>query len=127
MATILHVCTSCRPAENPGDDPGDTAARPGQDMLAWLSAAIPADAQISLHGANCLSVCKRPCTIAVSAPGKWSYVIGNLEPARDGAALLDYLAQYAAAADGVTPLRQRPAPIRAGIIARLPPAPAQQG
>lgn len=123
MATTLHVCTSCRPA----DHPDDTVARPGQDMLAWLRASLPATTQISLHGANCLSVCKRPCTIAVSAPGKWSYVIGNLEPARDGAALLDYLAQYAVAADGVTPLRQRPAAIRAGIIARMPPNPSSQG
>ncbi len=120
MSVSLHVCISCRAA--PEDD-----TRPGVAFLDWLRAALPADGGVRLHNANCLSVCKRPCTIAIAAPGKWSYVIGGLEPARDGAALLDYLSQYAAAPDGVTPLRQRPAAIRAGTIARLPPLPAQPG
>jgi predicted metal-binding protein len=86
-----------------------------------METALAQRSDIQLKAVECLSVCKRACTIAVSAPDKWTYVIGDLDPARDMDALSDYLDAYARDPNGTPPLKQRPAAIRSGTIARIPP------
>ena len=39
-----------------------------------------ADRDVKVTPVECLSVCKRPCTIALMAAGKWTYVVGDLDP-----------------------------------------------
>ena len=34
---------------------------------------------VAVQPVECLSVCKRPCTVALAAPGKWTYVVGDLD------------------------------------------------
>jgi predicted metal-binding protein len=70
---------------------------------------------------ECLSVCKRPCTVALAAPGKWTYVVGDLN-------LIDHIEdvavaaeKYAASTDGIVPWRERPISVRKGVVARIPP------
>src|SRR6201992_2750254 len=72
--------------------------------------------------AECLSNCNRGCSVALTAPGRWSYIYGDL-----GVASVDELiagaARYAATEDGLVPWRERPAIFRKGVIARIPPSP----
>ena len=69
-----------------------------------------------------MSVCKRPCTIGFSSPGKWTYVYGDFAPDEHAAELiLDAAALYAAAPDGLIPWRQRPDAFKKGVVARIPP------
>jgi predicted metal-binding protein len=72
---------------------------------------------------ECLSVCKRPCTVAVSSPGRWTYVYGDLDPASAAETILAGAALYARTPDGIVPWRERPEALRKGVVARIPPFP----
>lgn len=112
--TILYVCTTCRGAGDPSDE------RPGARLLAALRADEPVEG-LRIEGVECLSVCKRPCTIAVASPGRWTYVYGDLDPAASAAVILDGVRRYAETPDGIVPWRERPDIFRKGVIARIPP------
>lgn len=115
----LHVCTTCR-AEG---DASETRA--GARLLAALEEEIarrPAGA-LRVEPVECLSVCKRPCSVAVSSPGRWTYVYGDLDPAASAATILDGIGLYAGTPDGIVPWRERPQAFRSGVVARIPPFP----
>ncbi|WP_410218407.1 DUF1636 domain-containing protein [Paracoccus sp. (in: a-proteobacteria)] len=115
MRAILHVCTTCR-GTAPGDDP--EAPRPGATLHDRLRADAPAGVEI--RPVECLSACSQGCSVALSAPGKWSYVYGRLSPA-DAPDILIGASAYAATADGIVPWRARPAIFRKQSLARIPP------
>ncbi len=69
---------------------------------------------------ECLSNCTRGCTVALRAPGRWTYVYGNLDASLVGV-LADGVARYVATADGLVPWRERPEHFRKNCIARMPP------
>lgn len=74
-----------------------------------------------MEAVECLSVCKRPCTIAVSGPGRWTYIYGDLNAETSVETILDGLRRYAATSDGLVPWRERPEAFRKGVVARIPP------
>jgi predicted metal-binding protein len=115
----LHVCVTCRQAGGPDDK----ALRPGAILHRALTEALAGgDAPtVRVEAVECLSVCKRPCTIAVSGPGRWTYIYGDLDPAVSVETILDGLRRYAATSDGLVPWRERPEAFRKGVVARLPP------
>ncbi|CAO4148558.1 DUF1636 family protein [Methylorubrum aminovorans] len=117
----LSVCITCRAA-------GDTSEpRAGARLLAALHAEadrapVPG---LTIEGAECLSVCKRPCTVAVVSPNRWTYVYGDFDALEDPEAsartLLAGLRRYLETPDGVVPWRERPEAFRKGVVARIPP------
>ena len=116
-APILYVCVACR-AE--GSDPD--AERPGARLYRELAQAVAARGDdLHVEPVECLSVCKRPCTIAVSGPGRWTYIYGDLNAETSVDTILDGLRRYAATADGLVPWRERPEAFRKGVVARIPP------
>ena len=119
--TTLYVCVTCR-AE--GEPALPMEERAGRRLFGALQAEFGDDRSVSLVPVECLSVCKRPCTVSFAAPGKWTYVYGDL-PADTAASILAEAARlYGAAADGLIPWKQRPDAIKRGVVARIPPAPA---
>jgi predicted metal-binding protein len=108
------VCTTCRA---PGADPA--APRAGAALAADLAASAPEGLRIT--PVECLSNCSRGCTIALRGAGRWTYIYGDLDPARDLPALLEGAARYRAAPDGLVPWRERPEHFRKHCIARIPP------
>lgn len=119
----LLVCTTCRlPDSDPAGDPA--APRPGAGLAAQLAANAPAG--IAVVPVECLSNCKRGCTVALRGPGRWTYVYGDLDPARHLAPLLDGAARYRDSADGLVPWRERPEHFRKHCIARIPPLEASR-
>ena len=70
---------------------------------------------------QCLSVCKRPCTASLSGPERYTYVFGDLEPQTGAAALLDCARAFLEREHGYLLWRERPEPLRRGIVARIPP------
>lgn len=120
--TELIVCTTCRP---PGA-PRDTLAA-GEELLDAVRFAQmdePMDEptpSVTVRGVACLSGCSRACTVALQAPGKASYLFGDLSPdAETARQVLQCAAQHAATADGQLPRQARPERLRGGILARLP-------
>jgi predicted metal-binding protein len=79
------------------------------------------DEDVELQSVACLAVCKRPCTVALAAPGKWTYVVGDLGLKEHVDDIVTAARRYAAAPDGLVPWRERPIPFRKGIVSRTPP------
>ena len=109
----LHVCTTCR-AGRPlaeGDVP------PGQFMFDAVAAQAGPD--LTVLPVKCLSSCDHGCAAALSAPGKWSYLLGRLDPglAPD---LLAYAATYAQHPTGTVLPSKRPASLARVVLGRLP-------
>ena len=67
----LLVCISCRNTNNPDQ-------RPGRDLLTLLQAALPENPSFTLEATECLSVCKRPATVALASPTRYSYIFADL-------------------------------------------------
>lgn len=113
--TTLHVCLTCKAGEPvpEGEQP------PGARLHAALIAAGVPDG-VCVIGVECLSACTQSCAVALSAPGKWSYVYGRLTAA-DAADILAGAAAYADAPDGIVPWRARPVIFRKQSLARIPP------
>ena len=120
--TSVYVCVTCRRADEPLE-PRDE--RSGARLFAALSEGEP-DPALRLIPVECLSVCKRPCTVGFAAPGKWTYVYGDLAPETSAATILDGARLYAAAPDGLIPWRQRPDSLKKGVVARIPPIDAMK-
>jgi predicted metal-binding protein len=115
--TTIYVCTTCRVADDPSE------IRAGARLLAALEdSLIGSPDRIRLEGVECLSVCKRPCTVAFASPGKWTYVYGDFSAETAPETILAGAALYAAAEDGLIPWKQRPDALKKGVVARLPPS-----
>tara|TARA_R110000868_G_scaffold39175_1_gene136582 strand:- start:2355 stop:2636 length:282 start_codon:yes stop_codon:yes gene_type:complete len=68
-----------------------------------------------------MSQCKRPCTIALSGPERFTYLFGDLDPTLHADDVLSVASAYVNAADGFLTRQDRPQVLRAGILARIPP------
>ena len=115
MGAILHVCITCRAGQAP--EAGQPC--PGARLYAAL-AEQPAPAGVRVRAVECLSACGNGPAIALSAPGRWSYIHGPMAQ-EDAPSILGFAAAYAAAPEGIVPWRARPALFRKHVIARLPP------
>ena len=121
-ATFVYVCVTCR-AE--GEVTPPLEARAGLRLHDALLAELGPRSGISVVPVECLSVCRRPCTVSFAARGKWTYVYGDL-PADGAAPIVAAAARlYAAAPDGLVPWKLRSDPIKKGVVSRVPPLPAR--
>ena len=73
MTVTLHVCITCRAGQTLGD--GETA--PGARLHAAI-VEIGAPDGVTIVPVECLSACSQGCSVALSAPGRWSYVYGRM-------------------------------------------------
>jgi predicted metal-binding protein len=109
----LFVCVTCKAGED----------RPGQALFDALSARLESDGVygLALRAVECLSVCKRPCTVALTARGKWTYVVGDLSWENHLDDIVIAARRFAQTHDGLVPWRERPLVFRKGVISRTPP------
>ena len=114
MTPVLHVCVTCRAGQPLAE--GQTA--PGRFMHSAV-AAHPDSGTVELREVSCLSVCGDGCAAAISLPGKWSYLLGNLHPELAGD-LLAYARLYAAHPTGTVLPSKRAASLASMIKGRLP-------
>jgi predicted metal-binding protein len=115
-AATLLVCVTCKSDEGPM----------GVGLFEALSERLCAEPDILLKAVECLSVCKRPCTVALAAQGKWTYVVGDLASESHLEDIVVAARLYAASPEGIVPWRERPLSFRKGVVSRTPPlAPAE--
>jgi len=113
-APVIYVCITCRPVGDP-----DSPARPGA-ILAAATARAAAGTEVQVRPMRCLANCSRGPSAALRCNGSWTYVFGNLDIGC-AEALVEGARMLAGAADGILPWRGRPAPLKRGLIARVPP------
>ena len=115
MSVTLHVCITCRAGQTLQE--GETT--PGARLhAAILGAGAPEN--VTVVPVECLSACNQGCSIALSAPGRRSYVDGRRSDA-NASDVIAGAAAYAGAPDGIVPWRSRPEIFRKQSLARIPP------
>lgn len=120
--TEVIVCTTCRPADVPRDQPA-----PGAALLEAVQVAAwdvdPAQlAHVRIRGVECMTGCNRACTVTFQAAGKYLYYFGDLAADAETAAHILACAQlHAETPDGTLLRNDRPTRMRNGILARIPP------
>ena len=113
---VISICTTCKTQDA-------TAEIVGPRLLAAVRDVAPSDSSgIVVRAVQCLGVCKRPTTAAVSGPDRYTFVFADLKPADGATALRDFALSYARSAFGLVPWRERAQVLRRGMIARIPPA-----
>lgn len=115
---VVFVCTACRLVVENGDEADN---RPGIAFAAALRKKLADDAAVEVRAVECLAVCKRPCTVALIADGKWTYLVGDLDAARHMDEVAAMARAYAASPNGIVAWRERPQCFRSGVVARVPP------
>ncbi len=118
-AVTLYVCVTCLAGEDRETEP--RAGRRLHDALAEAQRGQDDLQRFRIVEAECLSNCNRGCSVALTGPGRWSYIYGDLNQACVDD-LLAGASRYAATADGLVPWRERPTIFRKGVIARIPPS-----
>lgn len=128
MRSTLYVCVTCRDTASPivADKP-----RPGRLLLSAVERELANDGvapeiALDLVPVECLSNCRGSCTVAVTAPGKWTYVIGGLDPDRHATDIVTFARQHQAHETGLPVWRERPEHIRKNVVARVPPTPSKE-
>lgn len=120
--TEVIVCTTCRPAGAPREMPPAGAALLQAVQIVQLQDEQGAFAHVRVRGMECLSSCSRACTVAFQAPGKSTYLFGDLVPCEETAQhVLQCAALHASTRDGALLRSARPERLRSGILAKLPP------
>ena len=120
-ATVtIFVCVSCRRSLGDAEESFD---QPGRGLAEALQARLRDGGQtsVTVTPVDCLAVCKRPCTVAWAGAGKWTYLIGDLDPDSHAEEIVSAALSFAASENGIVPWRERPASFRKGVIARVPP------
>lgn len=121
MKATLLICASCRPPAEPREP---REARAGNRLLAHFRHTYGTWAEeqgLRISSYECLSVCPRPCGVALRAAGKFTYVFGDLDPDQGIHDLKECAALYLATPDGFLPREKRPLVLQRGILARVPP------
>ena len=117
----LFICTSCR---QPGEGREPRESRSGARLFRNLTKGFARWARredFVIAPYECLSVCARPCGVALRAPGKFTYVFGDLRPGETEGPLIECATLYRRASSGFLPREERPLALRGGILARVPP------
>ncbi|RJF74112.1 DUF1636 family protein [Rhodopseudomonas palustris] len=109
---VISVCVSCKSADG---------LNAGAPMLEAIRAALGDTADVGVRPVQCLSVCKRPTTVAVSSADGYSFVFGDLLPETAVAAVAAFAEAYRQSPYGLVPWRQRAEVLRKGMVTRLPP------
>src|SRR5260370_38505852 len=111
---IVSVCTTCKTAD------GSAVVGPG--MFAAVGAVLgEGDPNVVVRPVECLSVCKRPATVAVTSPDGYTFLFGDLQTESGTAALKSFVKSYQKSDYGLVPWRERAEVLLKGTVAREPP------
>jgi len=110
--TFVSVCVTCKTADG-------TVV--GPDMFQAVQAAIDSSDDVQVRPVQCLGVCKRPATVAVTSPDGYTFLFGDLQTESGTAALVSFVESYRKSNYGLVPWRERAEVLRKGMLARVPP------
>lgn len=111
--TTVFVCTSCGQHEK---DIGVKSKGSGHDLFEVLSRKLDKECDVIVESVSCLSNCKRGVSVAISAKGKYHWLLGEKND-QDINALINCIKAYREKDDGFIEKSKRAMP----VIARIPP------
>lgn len=123
MTTTILICDTCK-------RPDHDAAAPdcdGERLAALVEDAVAGRPGLRVRRHSCLMGCGNGCNLAIRAPGKLTYVLGDFEASSDhAAAIAEYAGLHAASDTGQVPFRHWPQGVKGHFVSRLPD-PASDG
>ncbi len=111
----LHICVTCRANEAVVEGQPVVGKRLHDSIAALMDDASP----VRLRPVVCLGNCAQGCSAAVTQDGKWSYLLGHMNPGH-AADLLAYAAAFGASENGTVWRSGRAESLRDAIVARIP-------
>ncbi|MEL7255846.1 MAG: DUF1636 domain-containing protein [Pseudomonadota bacterium] len=114
----VQVCIECG-MEKAG--PGERPA--GEALFALISKLLeePGLDQLEARQVACLGNCDADCRVALADPDRWSWMLGQVDPATDEALLREVLQLWLAAPKGLIPKADRPDGLKDKTLGRMPP------
>lgn len=119
--SVLHVCTSCRVPGSPREPQENRAGYQLYQRLRVLFKDNQVSRYVELKPVECLSLCPRPCGIALSSPGSWSYLFGDQDRERSAEQIIECVSKYINVDGGFMTRAQRPKLLQRSILGRIPP------
>ncbi len=118
MATTITICDTCKRANWAGRAAGKTDGTLLAELIEAAAKGVPG---VKTRRHACLMGCGKGCNLAIQAPGKLTYVLGNFEPHTDqAAAVVEYARLHATSETGQVPFRAWPQAIKGHFVSRLP-------
>ena len=114
----LSICLSCRDGREE-----IYMTRGGRRFAKILLNKNLLKKQVNLRGINCMSNCKRACTISLTAKKSFTYIFGDIDPENSeySESLIELVSKYSLSSDGFLRRRDRPLLFQSSILGRLPP------
>ncbi len=124
----LFVCTTCGSTWQDGQRVGQSRGEILLEQLQPLHDQWPLGSQFALQPVQCMSSCDRPCSVAFVAPGKHTYLFGNLATPEEDLdqvcqGILECAQLFYQKPQGLMAWSERPERLKRGIVARIPPIP----
>ena len=126
MTHSLLVCTTCAGTWQNGKKVGISGGEILLKELSQLHQSWTSRSQFEIRAVSCMSACSHACAVAFASQGKYSYLFGDLPSDPENipttaSAILSCAEIYGDRPDGMLAWKERPEPLKSGVIARLPP------
>ncbi|NES79590.1 MULTISPECIES: DUF1636 domain-containing protein [Okeania] len=123
---LLFVCTTCASVWKYGKRQGISGGEKLLDRLSQQYKNWHLRDRFTITPIECMSACSHSCAISFAAPGKHTYVFGDLPSQTEmllevSAAVLECASLYDAKSDGLLSWSERPEHLKKGVLARIPP------
>ena len=114
----LSICLSCRDGREEF-----YMTRGGRRFAKELLNNSSLKKHVHLRGVNCMSNCKRACTISLTAKKCFTYIFGDIDPENSEyiESLIELVSKYILSSEGFLRRRDRPMLFQSSILGRLPP------
>ena len=128
MTHSLLVCTTCASTWQNGKKVGISGGEILLKELSKLHQDWDKRSQFEIFAVSCMSACSHACVVTFAAAGKYSYLFGDLPSDAENIsvttkAILTCAETYSDRPDGMLPWKERPEPLKSGVIARIPALP----
>jgi predicted metal-binding protein len=120
----LFVCTTCGSKWQDSRRVGTSAGELLLAELQVLHQEWDLAAEFPIQAVGCMSACSRSCAVSFAGAGKHTYLFGDVatkDPSIPLRNILDCAEKYYQHPDGLLPWAERPAPLKQGILAKIPP------
>ena len=121
----MFVCRTCASTWQDGKRIGESGGQQLLNQLLAQSQNWSLVNEFTIKPVECMSACTRACAIALTAPGKITYLFGDLSPSAEtlpatSAAVLECASLYFTKPDGLMAWSERPKLLQKGILAKIP-------
>jgi len=125
MTHSLLVCTTCASTWQNGKKVGISGGEILLKELSILHQDWDKRSQFKICAVSCMSACSHACVVTFASAGKYSYLFGDLPSDAENistttTAILTCAEIYSDRPDGMLAWKERPEPLKSGVIARIP-------